>query len=174
MKPFTIDMGATALRALWQTGQLNPEDLPEIAVELLLAGADSQALRELAGLVRPTSDDAEPVLMRVLRELGAPVLEQDVACRVAARATAARALAGAISPHDAAVALAGLYGVCDCPPALSWFVAAAHEWVDVPHERPQIAIQILEECRGLLAAPADALALEPAAWPANSADSGLM
>lgn len=174
MKPFTIDMGPTALRALWQTGQLGPEDLPGIAVELLLAGADSQALREMAGLVRPTGDDAGPVLMRVFRDLGAPVLEQDVACRVAARATAARALAGAISPHDASVALAALCGACDWPPDLSWFVAALDEWVDVPHERPQIAVQILEECQKLLAAPAGAPAPAPAARPANSVDSGSM
>lgn len=172
MKPFTIDMGPTALRALWQTGQIGPEDLPRIAVDLLLAGADSQALRELAGHVRPTSDDAGPVLMRVLRDLGAPVLKQDVACRVAARATAARALAGAISPHEAAVALAALYGACDWPPDLSWFVAAVDEWVDVPHERPQIAVQILEECQTLLAAPADTPAPEPVARPASQADSG--
>jgi hypothetical protein len=171
MKPFTIDMGPTALRALWQTGQLNPEDLPEVAAELLISGADSQALRELAGLARPTRDDAEPVLARVLRDLGAPALQQDVACRVAARATAARALAGAISPHDAAVALAALCAACDWPPDLGWFVAALYEWVDVPHERPQIAVQILEECQKLLAAPADATARGPAA-PASPVDPG--
>jgi hypothetical protein len=154
MKPFTIDMGPTALRALWQMGQLDPEDLPGIAVELLLAGADSQALREMAGLVRPTGYDAGPVLMRVLCDLGAPALEQDVAARVAARATAARALSGAISAYDAAVVLAALCRLRDYPPDLCGFAAAVDEWDELPHDRPQIAVQILEECQTLLAAPA--------------------
>jgi hypothetical protein len=103
--------------------------------------------------------------------LAPPALQQDVACRVAARATAARALAAAISPYDAAVVLASLCATCDWPPDLSWFVAAVDEWDEVPHERPQIAIQILEECQKLLAAPAGAPAQGPAA-SASPADSG--
>ena len=144
-------MNPTTLRALWQTGHLYPEQLPDIASDLLGGGADSPALRELAGLQLPTRADAEPVMTRVLSELCVPTLEASEACQVAAREIAIRTLEGRIQPYDASASLAALCSDCGWPEDLKFFVAALDEWDDLPGAREQITGEILEECRRLVA-----------------------
>lgn len=144
-------MNPTTLRALWQTGHLYPEQLPDIATDLLVGGADSPALRELAGLRLPTRADAEPVMARVLSELGVPSLEAIEVCHVAAREIAIRTLEGRIQPYDAAASLAALCSDCGWPEDLTFFVAALDEWDDLPGAREQITRDILKECRRLVA-----------------------
>lgn len=141
----------TTLRALWQTGRLYPEQLPPIATDLLASGADSPALRELAGLERPTRADAGPVVERMLTELGAPRLEPAAACRAAAREIAVRALAGALDPYPAAASLGALWSDCGWPDYLTAFVAVLDEWDDFPAARGEMRAEILRSCREVVA-----------------------
>jgi hypothetical protein len=49
---------------------LSCDELPELAVKALQAGLDSQSLRLLAGELRPTWADCEPLFERALHDLG--------------------------------------------------------------------------------------------------------
>jgi hypothetical protein len=144
-------MSPTAIRALWQTGHLHAEQLPEIAVELLFAGEDSLPLRQLAGLLHPTSLEAEALLDRALNDLGVPRLGRNEACRSAASAIASRVLTGAVDPYSGARSLAGLWSDCGGPNHLSVFVAAVDEWDDCPSARAEIEGLIRQACGKLVA-----------------------
>ncbi|MEU8543930.1 hypothetical protein AB0C52_28725 [Streptomyces sp. NPDC048717] len=79
------------------------EDLPMIAAEALAAGADTPALRELAGLPRRADPrDIRDVFEQALREAGIGLPEPGLARRHALRRAAARLVAGAIEPVDLA------------------------------------------------------------------------
>jgi hypothetical protein len=139
------------LRALWQTGRLYPEQVPALAVELLAGGADSPALRELAGMHRPTRAEVEPVMDRALLALGAPRLDTDAAARIAAREIAADAIAGRTTPHDAAISLSALWLNHELPLDLAVFVGLVGEWQSHPGFRTEVEAMILEECEQVLA-----------------------
>jgi hypothetical protein len=64
--PFDLD----ALVSKWQRGALAAEALPDVAYRLLEAGFETPTLLELAGLERPSFDEAGPLFARVLEELG--------------------------------------------------------------------------------------------------------
>jgi hypothetical protein len=53
------------------------EDLPELAAQWLVAGYDSPALRELAGLTRRDAMEASQLVPEVLAELGHPIVASD-------------------------------------------------------------------------------------------------
>lgn len=56
--------------ALWRLKKLPPERVPDIATEALVSGLDSPALRQLAGLIRPTSADVGQLVDRAAVETG--------------------------------------------------------------------------------------------------------
>lgn len=140
------------LRALWQSGHLYAEQCPPLAVELLMGGADSPSLRELAGMDRPARAQLEPLMDRVLAELGAPRLDPGVAWRITARWIAARALRGTIAPYDAAHSLYTMCSDNDWPPELQAFLGLADEWEHplMFAGRAEIEAEILEACGRLL------------------------
>ncbi|HYR08131.1 MAG TPA: hypothetical protein VEQ60_10190 [Longimicrobium sp.] len=144
-------MNPLALRALWQTGRLYPEQVPALAVDLLAGGADSPALRELAGMDRPTRAEVEPAIDRALLALGAPRLDEDAAGRIAAREIAADTIAGRMAPYDAAISLSALWLNHELPLELAVFVGLVGEWVDHPAVRAEVEATILEECEQVLA-----------------------
>ena len=144
-------MNLTSIRALWQMGHLPPEQLPQVATDLLVAGSDSRALRLLAGLMDPTAAEADPLLNQALSELGVPQLGRDEACKAAARELAKQALSGVLSPYAASSSLGGLCSDCDWPSYLIAFAAALDEWDDFPSARSEIERQILHDCREVLA-----------------------
>jgi hypothetical protein len=95
-------MKAETLSALTRLNMLEGETLPDRACELLEAGLDPPpALRQLAGLVRPTLREAEPVLRRALGELGVAAPRADDVLLVALD-VAERILRGAIRPEHGA------------------------------------------------------------------------
>jgi hypothetical protein len=55
---------------LWASDGLTLEELPEVAVDALIAGLDSPSLRVLAGLTAARMDRAPDLLDRALQELG--------------------------------------------------------------------------------------------------------
>lgn len=138
------------LRALWQTGQLYPEQAPAWATELLAGGADSPALRQLAGLHRPTRTEVEPVVDRALTELGAPPLDDDATWRIAAREIASGAVEGRIAPNDAAASLSGLWSDYDWPRELGSFPGLGDEWGMHPACRAEIEAEIVAACGQVL------------------------
>lgn len=56
--------------ALWRTGRLPPERIPDVACDALEQGLDHPALRYLAGLSKPTSADIGSRFDDACRQLG--------------------------------------------------------------------------------------------------------
>lgn len=67
------------LQVRWTLGGIRSEDLPELAVSALQQGLDGTALRQLAGLVRPTMADLENLPERVFAEMGLKPMDKDAA-----------------------------------------------------------------------------------------------
>jgi hypothetical protein len=56
--------------ALWRTGKLPPERIPDVACDALQEGMDNALLRQLAGLVRPTRRDIGTKFDDACQQLG--------------------------------------------------------------------------------------------------------
>jgi hypothetical protein len=67
------------LQARWVLGGIDPEQFAELAVHALKRGFDGTALRQLAGLSRPTSTDLGNLAARVFAEMGLKPIDQDEA-----------------------------------------------------------------------------------------------
>jgi len=88
--------------ALFVIGRLPGEDLPGLATGLLESGTDSPAMRELAGLSRPTLRDAGVVFERMIRELDRTLPTKEDAAWLLAKSLASSVLEGTISYREAA------------------------------------------------------------------------
>ena len=93
--------------ALWESGQLATEELPEVAVEALVAGIDTPSLRVLAGLPAGRMSRAVDLLDRALQELGQRPMVRLPPAREAALWAEATA-AGAIKVFQGVIILRGL------------------------------------------------------------------
>jgi hypothetical protein len=67
------------LQARWVLGGIDPEQFVELAVSALEHGFDGTALRQLAGLSRPTSDDLGDLPARVFADMGLKPIDRDEA-----------------------------------------------------------------------------------------------
>lgn len=67
------------LQARWVLGGINAADLPQYAVLALQQGFDCTALRQLAGLVKPTRADLEGLPDKVFLQLGLKPMEREQA-----------------------------------------------------------------------------------------------
>jgi hypothetical protein len=67
------------VQAKWTLGGILPEDLSEFAVIALQRGFDGTALRQLAGLSRPTLADLENLPEKAFLDLGLKPLDKDAA-----------------------------------------------------------------------------------------------
>lgn len=146
-------------RARSLLGYLRPEHMPAWAVTALLDGLDSPSLAMLAG--HPPGDVRilHDLFESAMDELGAPNMSAEDAWWEMVRACAEAAVAGSISPIDAAHEIWYFWGELDRPDALTGFVHAASEWDDQPDHRDYYERMALEEARLLLRS-----------WP-GSADS---
>ncbi|MFE7133883.1 hypothetical protein ACFVIM_23810 [Streptomyces sp. NPDC057638] len=94
-------LGETACR--YRADELNPEGLPMIAAEALVAGLDTPTLGELAGWPR-TADprDLRELFVQALGEARIPIPDLALARRHALRRLATRFLEGHLTPSDLA------------------------------------------------------------------------
>jgi hypothetical protein len=118
----------------WALGRLSSDELPCIATEWLVAGLDSPALRELAGIVLPEVSEVGPLFDKALIELGMVLPIKQEALMDLARYHCQRIVAKVVSPYEGARAMwrEVSYHV-DCPnPMFPLFVGAASELEDLP------------------------------------------
>jgi hypothetical protein len=73
------DFNPEMLQIRWVLGALRPEELPVQATLALQHGFDGTALRQLAGLVRPTVRDLESLPNRAFAEMGLSAIDKEQA-----------------------------------------------------------------------------------------------
>jgi hypothetical protein len=89
-------------QALWVLDLLAIDQLPEIAVNALIAGKDSQALRLLAGLTRMEATNTPELFRRALIELDLPEIDRISAARIYASSVSQQIIDGEIEPQEGA------------------------------------------------------------------------
>ncbi len=127
-------MNPKTLQARWQVGAILPEDVPNAAVTLLESGADTPALRVLAGLRSPTRWDLLPWIERYFREAGLGQLSDGDARWQLAYDTAREIVAGTVTPLDGATALWHLANDLELPEPLRYFVYLAADYGEGPED----------------------------------------
>ncbi|MFD7972288.1 hypothetical protein [Streptomyces clavifer] len=98
---------------LWSMGELRATDVVAGACDALVAGLDSPALRMLAACTRAEADyDVPDLLLPALNELGLTFYPADSVAgqEAAARALAARTLAGELTPRELALRIHQRFG----------------------------------------------------------------
>lgn len=75
------------LQARWVLSGIRSDDLPDLAVAALQQGFDRTALRQLAGLVRPTLADLEDLPQRAFIDMGMMPMSKDQAVETGNAAT---------------------------------------------------------------------------------------
>lgn len=140
--------------ARWYCGYVLPEDLPAFAADALEAGYDGYALRQLAGLVRPTSRDVGDLFVRALGDMG---LEKP-SSRQQANLTVAKSVSksiadGTLDPFAGARRLSHLAQAAGFPEGLTQFFVLAEELDlgEYARSRDLIRKDIIAEAENLLA-----------------------
>jgi hypothetical protein len=136
--------------ALFVADSLPGECLPDLAVSLLESGIDCPALRQLAGLTKPTLRDAGEVFERMIRELRRTLPTRDEATWRLAKALAASVLSGETSFREAArqgakLAIAFAYAEQFMP-----FYLADDEYELPFHKAADIDAWLNEHCEALM------------------------
>jgi hypothetical protein len=104
-----------------------------LATDLLLAGVESPALVELAGMVDATSYwQVAPVVERAFDEAGLPPIPHEAALWRQAYATARRIASGAVTPRAGATTLWQVCNALDMPEPLRYFVYLAADYGEGP------------------------------------------
>ena len=135
--------------AEWRLARFPPEYLPDVACAALEAGLDSESLCVLAGLVRPTGQDAGPVFEQALEELGRPPVAREQAIRLVATHWVRSIVAGAVRPIEGAGELA-LFYPCKELPELDAFWLLAEQWECI-EQCPSLEREIIDTAQRLLA-----------------------
>jgi hypothetical protein len=144
-------MNIDVAQALYMIKRLPGEELPNIAVDLLVHGVDTAAVRELAGLQGPTLRDAGALFERVLTELGRPSMTIEQAAQVIARDLARRVLAGELQPRDAANRGWSFCPEAGYPDVLTRFLAYADDYECYPDQSASIDAEVIDYAKHLLA-----------------------
>jgi|SRR5437660_6146720 len=136
--------------ALYRTGQLRGEDLPQIASRMIEAGFDAPGVCELASLRSPTLRDGAALFDQALASLGRQPMSEDRAW-VLVREGVLRAVAHAeIEPFEGAAKLHLLWIDLKYPEDLSIFVGLEDEASEHPEARSEIATEIQAHATRLL------------------------
>jgi hypothetical protein len=149
--------------ALWRANEVSSQGLLQAAVDDLSAGADSPALRELAGELSDVASDIAPLVERLEREMGLEHFTEDEAVMWLARVEADRIASGTIKAVDGAALLSQLFFRHKYPKELAIFVELADYWCYEESEKPglwffrrrrmrRLEEQIVVEARKLSAA----------------------
>jgi len=116
MGSMPLDQASRALQdtaALWSIGAVTPQAVVMCACDALVAGLDSRSLRILAGLTRAEADyHVLDQLPAALAELGLDFFPPDSPSgqEAAARALAALAVSGLLTPRELAAAIHQHFG----------------------------------------------------------------
>src|SRR5262249_40532348 len=117
--------------ARWVLRDLAPEVLPHLAVQALQEGIDAESLAILAGLHRPTAEEAGPLFEAMLRELGVAIPSHDTAVWTVATDVCSTITSGSLSPGKGAKRLATLARELDpMPEPLLEFIGLESELED--------------------------------------------
>ena len=125
--------------------------LSEFAVDALVAGFDSPALRELAACENPSFDEGIAMLNRTLAEMGMVLPSKRDAVMRLARQASRDILRGVVGPYEGGKAI---WQLARSVPEerleqLDPFIYAASEWEDRPRDRPYFEQAILETAKEL-------------------------
>ena len=148
-------MELRTLAARYRLGEVWGEDLPDVAVDMLQVGIDSQAIRELAGHQRPTLRDLDGLFERVLCDAGQPLPSVEEAQRVLLSDVLERVIRGETDPGDGAYE--AWWRACKLPGdehlREEWLrlVGLASEYEDHPDLRSRLAVEIIAAVRAALA-----------------------
>lgn len=88
--------------ARYELGLLLPEDLADVATQLISSGKESKSLVQLATLSRDDTRDARKLLECALHELGYPKITKKWAMSQFAQDVSKEIIAGAVSPLEGA------------------------------------------------------------------------
>jgi len=146
----TIDAELAQLK--WHFGILFPEAVPAFAADALEAGCDGRQLRRIAGMIRPTRADLEPIIDGMFLELGQSQITNTSAAGIRlAKKVAEQIVSGAISPYDGANLIwRHVYYELRQPDELVPFVGLASEWEDHLHLRKRYDKDIVAAAREFL------------------------
>ena len=137
--------------SLFRTGQLPGERLPDVAIAMMLAGFDSQAVRELAGLVKPTIREAGELFEAAIATLGrAPLSEAQAVASLRDRALR-RIISGEVTPIDGTADVSRVWRMLGCPEELTEIIYLQDLWDERPFERAAIEREIVETAQRLVA-----------------------
>jgi hypothetical protein len=147
-------------------GDLNSDDLVDVATRALVRGIDSPALRQLAGLYPQDRREAGELFRVALGELAVRLPERDDALWVIVRSIAAAMIAGECAPNTGSRRIWCLQGEVVEEGDLRVFVGLASEWEDHPDYRAEIDAEMLVAAREMLDRP------EPRRWIQLQAEPG--
>jgi hypothetical protein len=137
-------------RALWTLHRLQSELLPDVAANLLEQGQDTPTIRLLAGLVRPTAREVEPLFATVINEMKLQPLCDHEAALIVAKHIAQETLVGNLSPLDCASRIAGLCTLVNYAEPFSEFMHLEDLWQCMPESRSGIEADIIKAANELL------------------------
>ena len=140
--------------AKWYCSRVLPEDMPQFAADALEAGYDGTALRQLAGLVKPTTRDVGDLFHRALCEIGAVKIQsKEQALVFLSRLTALDIVEGRIEPRSGAEILSGYAMALRYPDFIAEFVQLADmpRWGEYAPSPQKLAQDIIAEAQRLLA-----------------------
>lgn len=139
-----------ALNAL-VIGAQPPEDLPKLCTEALVAGLDSPALREVAGLRPSDYQEARDRFFVAMGELGFERPSRSAARWALVRSWAAEMVEGSLSPVEGSQRI--WWDACSQlgqPEELLTFVDLATNWEELEARRPELETQMISAARDLL------------------------
>jgi hypothetical protein len=141
-------------------GEVAPETLPMWAALALTEGADTPALRELAGAPAADTEAARRLLAEVCAEVGVMPPTRPEARRLLVRKWATEIDEGLLPPEVGASRIwvqwseAGADGE-EAPEAWLTFVNDASDWSELPDRQPEITVSIRAAARRLVATTAE-------------------
>ena len=138
-------------QALRQIGKLAAETLPDVAIQALGRGFDGPALRELAGLQRPTEQDIGNLFERALKEVGCLPISKREAGLIVANDIAQDIINGNIEPYEGARRI--WWDIWDQNrelDELKVFVGLASGYEEEPSHRQEYIVDIIKEARKLI------------------------
>lgn len=128
------------------------EQLPEVAVAMLEAGYESQPIRELAGLHRPTRRDAGQLFEEALATVRPDAMSVERAREVVRDHLIGAIADGSVDPFKGMRQLNAMWTALGHPADLAALVYLEDVACDYPDKQPAVAEEIVETARQLVAA----------------------